>query len=681
MENVIYAAEKGYSLLFGMPDPETAVPGATAAGVYDMAVFSTFAPTSRLSDEILYPTFSRIATSTTEQLKTIRAILLHYESLAGRGWTDVAIISTINEYNLNYANSFIEIAAPEITIQSYQQFLLEQENLDIELNEIKRSAAHVILALVSVDYSEFIAKADEVGLVGESYVWFTTAAIAVTPRAPDPLMRGTLSAVNYFPSTSYYQECFFEAWRTADPVRYPFAGLGVDPTTLAYFPFDAVVTLAKALDVLDKSEMLGQRISPEAWNAAIRGVSFEGLTGDVSFLPNGDRVGAQSLRYYDVDANIFLTAMIREEQELIHVQDVIWFSNTTEIPDLDIRPPFNYWSCEDKEMQTDPTGKTVNLRSPDRSSAYQIDSNYHCDQFIDCDNISDESTKCGSNYVIIFIVFGTITGVLILIAVILVVFVLVFGVLWEYRRLRSASPFFLIVLLLSIIVGYSSVFAFFGKPHPVACGFQPWLLGLSTISMIAALSVKNVRIYRIFKYPMAKMKITNFELFGLWTIVMIPAVLILVIWTIVSTPTAKLEERNGEDHYVCTTGGFTGEPGGLVFFFIFVAYSGIVLLLGAIVSFLVRNVPILFNETKLLAVSIYNLLFLSALIIPVFLAIQPINPFVAWILRTCAVLYAFTGTMALQFLPKLYGIFVEDKGRNVREFKTKISSTTNTFAS
>eukprot|EP00012_Vannella_robusta_P005331 CAMPEP_0206193006 /NCGR_PEP_ID=MMETSP0166-20121206/6305_1 /ASSEMBLY_ACC=CAM_ASM_000260 /TAXON_ID=95228 /ORGANISM="Vannella robusta, Strain DIVA3 518/3/11/1/6" /LENGTH=327 /DNA_ID=CAMNT_0053609627 /DNA_START=441 /DNA_END=1424 /DNA_ORIENTATION=+ len=320
-----------------------------------MAVFSTFAPTSRLSDEILYPTFSRISTPTSEQLKTIRAILLHYESLAGHGWTNVAIISSINEYNLNYANSFIEIAAPEISIRSYQQFLLEQEDISIELNEIKRSDTHVILALVSVDYSLFIAKADEHGLVGENYVWFTTATIAVTPRAADPLMRGTLSAVNYFPSTSHYQECFFEAWRTADPERYPYAGVGLNPTTLTYFPFDAVVTIAKAFDMLDKLELLGQRISPEVWNAVIRSVSFEGLTGDVSYLPNGDRIGAQSLRYYDVEANLFLTAMIREQGELIHVQDVVWFSNTTNIPDLDIRPPFNYWSCEDKEMQTDAT--------------------------------------------------------------------------------------------------------------------------------------------------------------------------------------------------------------------------------------------------------------------------------------------------------------------------------------
>merc|ERR1719333_1145891 len=191
--------------------------------------------------------------------------------------------------------------------------------------------------------------------------------------------------------------------------------------------------------------------------------------------------------------------------------------------------------------------------------------------------------------------------------------------------------------------------------------------------MIAALSVKNIRVYRIFKYPMTKMKITNFELFTLWSILMIPAVLILLVWSIVSTPTAKLEEINGEEHYVCTTGGFTGEPGGLVFFFIFVGYSAIVLVFGAIISILSRKAPSQFNETKLMTISIYNLGFLSVVIIPVFLVVQPFNPFIAWILRTCAILYAFTATMVLQFLPQLVGIFIIDKGRNVKKFKSKLS--------
>uniref|UniRef100_A0A7S4IU70 G-protein coupled receptors family 3 profile domain-containing protein n=1 Tax=Vannella robusta TaxID=1487602 RepID=A0A7S4IU70_9EUKA len=227
--------------------------------------------------------------------------------------------------------------------------------------------------------------------------------------------------------------------------------------------------------------------------------------------------------------------------------------------------------------------------------------------------------------------------------------------------------------MISNIVGISSVYAWFGKPHPVACGFQPWLLGLPTISMIAALSVKNFRIWRIFKFPMKKLRISDLELFVYWVIAMIPALVILVVWTIVSTPTAEMKERDGKEHFVCTTGGFTGEPGGYVFFGIYVAYSAFVLLIGAVISILARNVPSQFNETKLLTISIYNLGFLAVVIIPVFLAVNPFNPNVAWILRTIAILYAFTATMILQFVPMLWGVFITDKCKNVRNFNSKLS--------
>lgn len=266
-----------------------------------------------------------------------------------------------------------------------------------------------------------------------------------------------------------------------------------------------------------------------------------------------------------------------------------------------------------------------------------------------------------------------------LLCVLLMIFTLLYGFCMRYQQVKSASPVFLMILLVSIFVGYSSIFAFFGKPHPVACGFQPWLLGLPVVSMIAALSAKNYRIWRIFSNPLIRTKITDWWLFFLWALIMIPALLIVVLWTIISTPTAAMMESNGEDHFVCTTGGFTGTPGGLVFFFVLVAYAVLVLGFGAAISILVRNVPSLYNESKLLTISIYNLGFLAAVIIPVFLVVEPFNPFIAWILRTCAVLYAFTATMLLQFLPKVISIFIVDKGKKVIRQSVTTGTSTQSF--
>merc|ERR1711974_76153 len=96
-------------------------------------------------------------------------------------------------------------------------------------------------------------------------------------------------------------------------------------------------------------------------------------------------------------------------------------------------------------------------------------------------------------------------------------------------------------------------------------------------------------------------------------------------------------------------------------------------LIGAFISFATRKVPPEFNEMKLLTISIYNLLFFGVVIIPVFLVLQPLNPFAAWVLRTCAVLYAFTATLVLQFTPMIVGTFIQDKGKNMKRFRSQIS--------
>ena len=151
---------------------------------------------------------------------------------------------------------------------------------------------------------------------------------------------------------------------------------------------------------------------------------------------------------------------------------------------------------------------------------------------------------------------------------------------------------------------------------------------------------------------------------------MIPSIIILVLWTIISTPTAHMKTIDGNDHFVCDTGGFTGPPGGYVFFAIFVAYSGIILLFGAFLSIVTRDVPELFNESKIISISIYHLVFLSVVIIPVVIVLNNINPYIGWIIRSGGILYAFTATLWIQFLPKILGLIFIDRFKDISQ-KTK----------
>ena len=337
-----------------------------------------------------------------------------------------------------------------------------------------------------------------------------------------------------------------------------------------------------------------------------------------------------------------------------------YHDGSNEPPQMEVRPEVTYWECKNRKFNTDKSGK-IKL-DPPGPKAKLIADHYFCDNFIDCENFSDESGNCkSSNYNIVFIIFGISTAILILFAILLIPFIIFFGFIKRDQRVRSASPPFLLVIIISIIIGYSSIYAWFGMPNKIGCGFQPWLLGLSLNSMIAGLIAKNIRIFQIFKYPTVAKKHFIFRdhfVFIIYILIMIPSILILFLWTLISTPTAHLKKigDHNYDHYICDTGGFTGPPGGLIFFFIFVSYSAILLLFGALISFAIRKVSNSFNESKLIAISIYNILILSIFIIPIFMVLLTFNPFIGWVIRSLAILYAFTTTLVLLFIPKLIGV-------------------------
>ena len=672
-------SDEDITLVLGNPLSEVTTYTGIVGGVYGVAQISYAASSTLLSDKSKYPYFSRLTASTEFQSLAIRDSIDYYSQF-GLGWKKVGVIATSEEYGISVAKTFIDNAHDkDIEIATFEQFLLEQEDLSVEMGEFQKSGARVFFAAVLRQWEELIVAADSFGLVGENYVWFGPHVIVDDPFDGDVarLSNGVIGTFQYFPEEDQDYIDFVARWETLDPEIYFGAGPGTIPTPFSIIAYDIVITSALVLEeIINEGEYdpLEERIPAELWSDKIRNTTFDGLSGKVLFDPKGDRLVDFRLEYYNAETNSWKTTAIRTLEEYQFVDDVIWYSNTTDIPDLDIRPPFDYWSCHDGKEKHDPTGKTITIHTPDGDNIDDIDIDYHCDHFIDCKNFSDERIDCSTNYLILFIVFGIITGLLILIAFLFLVFVFIFGVCLKYRRLTVASPTFLVILLISQIIGLSSVFAWFGKPHTVACIFRPWLLGVPALSIICAISVKIYRIWRIFKHRMRKKLISDFSLFILYVFLLLPVFVIIVIWCIVSTPSASMVERDGNDHYLCTSGGFTGTPGGLVFFFILVAYGICILFFGIFLTVATRNVPSQFNEGKLLAISVYNLGFLSVVIIPVFLVLEEYQPFIAWILRTCAILYGFSATMFLQFIPPVFGIIFIDRFKNIKKFSSSLNN-------
>jgi len=664
--------------------------------VYDVAQLTGTAATSALSDKTMYPYVSRSSSPSTQETGAAVDLCEYFLENSGLGWNQVAVISTTEAYGVSTARAFIASAEEtNVEVLTYQQFLSGATNISVEMNEIVRSGARVIVAYVVSDYATIFSAAAQADLLDDEHVIIVANAIvdnsALYTFSNGSIntvfleqLRGVIGTTPLLNTDTDRYRRFLAYYQSLDPDEVGGAGPGSSPGYFNIQAFDLGVLAVYAASEADKQGLFdnGGQPSADQWSEIIRGLSIQGATGLIEFNSNGDRIFAISFRNFLPDSGTWPAVGNWSQANGVTIfgdPAIVWPDNTTDIPDLDIRPPFHYWSCDDKKKGYDPTGKEITIHTPDGGSFDDIDEDYYCDSFIDCHNMSDEGSGCATNYIALFIAFGIITGILILMSCCLLPFVVVFGFIVPRRRVRASSPPFLIVIILSSILGFISTYAWYGKPHPVACGFQPWLLGLAVVSMVAALLVKTFRLWRIFRVKFSREVYSDASLFALYLLMCAPAVLILIIWTIVSTPTAKMDDRGDDDHWVCATGGFTGYPGGLIFFFIYVAWTGGLLLFGAFLSIVTRNIPSFFNESKLVAISIYNLGFLSVVVIPVFLVLQEFNPFAAWIIRTVAILYAFTATLVLQFLPQLVGVIIIDKGGDA-EVPTTMTKTESTYS-
>lgn len=319
------------------------------------------------------------------------------------------------------------------------------------------------------------------------------------------------------------------------------------------------------------------------------------------------------------------------------------------------------------------------LVTPADNDPNDIAASYICDQYIDCDNMSDEYS-CSASLPIAFICYGIITSVLIVLAFFTGVLVVVFGWVRVMKRIKAASPVFLLSIVLACIVGYGSTFTFYGKPDTTACVFRMWLLAPAITLMVSSLCVKSLRIWLIFRSnkPTAWI-IPDWWLVVLVVVLELPVAIILILWSALATPYAQVLNISGKDHWICRSGSVGGYALGIVFFALLVAYIGLILLFGVFLAIVTRKLPSRFNESQLIGMSVYNLTFLSAVVIPLYFVLETISPLARWIVVVSGILYGFAATMFLQFAPRFWGV-ARDKCNPKLEQKRDREKSTSEFS-
>jgi len=191
-----------------------------------------------------------------------------------------------------------------------------------------------------------------------------------------------------------------------------------------------------------------------------------------------------------------------------------------------------------------------------------------------------------------------------------------------------------------------------------ACQSDFWLLNLGYILIIGSLFVKTYRISVIFNSKAFKdvssTKLSNWYLLGILIVLLTIQVIVLLgvglggTWSL-----SLLNLNNGTNAVYCTS----SIQDAITAAILVVRFT--LLAMACVYSYTVRDVPSSFNESRQLAVSLYNLTFLS-IFLPIIESLSDAGTDTAVIVYS-AVLFAIVISITLIVMaPKFYKIYTKD---------------------
>eukprot|EP01127_Copromyxa_protea_P008811 TRINITY_DN202_c0_g2_i1.p1 TRINITY_DN202_c0_g2~~TRINITY_DN202_c0_g2_i1.p1 ORF type:complete len:765 (+),score=89.40 TRINITY_DN202_c0_g2_i1:485-2779(+) len=215
--------------------------------------------------------------------------------------------------------------------------------------------------------------------------------------------------------------------------------------------------------------------------------------------------------------------------------------------------------------------------------------------------------------------------------------------------IRASSPIFLAFICLGLGMGSASNF-FWRYTYTTTpdCHLHVWMLNCGFSIAFGSLFVRTLKIDRLWNArTLAGRPLSDLQLGSVFGGIVGLQIILLVIWSAVTQPHAyqyvKESIRPIRDQYICKTGEANDVLIGLM-----VGFSGVLLVVGAVLAYRVRQVPMkVVNESRMIAISIYNLLVFSVVI--VILEISEIDRELNYIIRSILILISALLTLILLF--------------------------------
>ncbi|KAI9150977.1 hypothetical protein H9P43_009592 [Blastocladiella emersonii ATCC 22665] len=244
--------------------------------------------------------------------------------------------------------------------------------------------------------------------------------------------------------------------------------------------------------------------------------------------------------------------------------------------------------------------------------------------------------------------------------------------------IKATSWAISIVMQAGVLAVLTSVFLAVGEPTPAVCAARPFLLAVGFATVIGFLVAKTWRVYLLFNtVKLRGRKITDVQVVAWGCAVALVSVTIWVAWVATDPPVpTNIFIAEGLTNVVCKSRGGAESA----FEALLIAYSVVLILVGAALGFVTRTVIARFNESRPIGLIMYNLIALAAIGIP--LAASSTSNLMLWfVVQTVVTLLGCISTQLLLFAPKIMAILKLKNpsrgagGENSTALKTQTAST------
>jgi hypothetical protein len=257
------------------------------------------------------------------------------------------------------------------------------------------------------------------------------------------------------------------------------------------------------------------------------------------------------------------------------------------------------------------------------------------------------------------------SGLIGMIVALSIINVVVFLILFLYQNTKiiiKSQKYFTLISVGSAIVLNASTISLFGPNTDTLCGLRVILMSISFTMAFAFLTMKLQRVHALFNAKgIAKVKVTNRQVFLNCLAFFIVDVILLGIWWAIEPPLSKmLDVYYPDTHVTLSTTQCSYHSAGV---HIMLAWKLIILLVGVFYSIKTWNVSDEFSEARPLAVAIYNAILMGVLTYAfVMYLMQDSRPNQVLMLTLAACLTSTVAVMVVN-CPKLWYLFQHPEER------------------